>query len=264
MFENTYQISQNSIIGPKLIDETEYFFANKRKIETNESINLTLSENELIKNENKSFQSELMKEMDKIHIESPEKTNSNVKLSHRISSTPIPNELTLPKIDFPEVLNSKNSSKDNFESKESKLKNDDENNGHKMLFSLSDMNNVINKFNFEKKDEIPFKQKRRIRDIILKISKKIINNTVFSILITLITIYALLADDIRQLVFGLESDYYFDILTILSMGIFTLEIILNVLVKKDYFNTFFFYLDIISTVTMILDIVEFQRSTILR
>ena len=41
---------------------------------------------------------------------------------------------------------------------------------------------------------------------------------------------------------------------------FSFEIALSVIVRKDYFNSFFFWLDIISTVSLILDINMFAGS----
>lgn len=35
---------------------------------------------------------------------------------------------------------------------------------------------------------------------------------------------------------------------------FTIEIILSIICKKGYFNSFFFWLDLISTITLILDL----------
>ena len=71
---------------------------------------------------------------------------------------------------------------------------------------------------------------------------------------TVITIYALLADDIRLLVFPKAADDYFLYLTSLSMILFLFEIILASIGKKDYFNSFFFWLDLLSTLSLVTDI----------
>ena len=42
------------------------------------------------------------------------------------------------------------------------------------------------------------------------------------------------------------------------MVLFTIEIIMNLLVKPEYFNSFFFYLDIISTISLLLDMTIFS------
>ena len=51
-----------------------------------------------------------------------------------------------------------------------------------------------------------------------------------------------------------HGDIYFDIVTIISLIAFTFEIIITVIVKEGYLWIFFFFLDIISTISLILDI----------
>ena len=65
---------------------------------------------------------------------------------------------------------------------------------------------------------------------------------------------ALFGDDIRQLAFSKEADDVFYILTIISMVLFLFEVVLASLVKEDYFLSFYFWLDFISTVSLIFDI----------
>lgn len=71
---------------------------------------------------------------------------------------------------------------------------------------------------------------------------------------TLITIYALFFDDIRIIAFDKSTDDTFYTITTCCICAFTLEIILASLVVNGYLNSFFFYLDIISTVSMVTDI----------
>ena len=54
--------------------------------------------------------------------------------------------------------------------------------------------------------------------------------------------------------FDKNADLAFDILTIICLCVFSIEIIISVLAKPDYFMSFFFWLDLISTVSLILDI----------
>jgi hypothetical protein len=50
------------------------------------------------------------------------------------------------------------------------------------------------------------------------------------------------------------ADTYFDVFTSLALLSFILEIVLTVIAKDDYIFGFFFWLDVISTVSLILDI----------
>lgn len=69
----------------------------------------------------------------------------------------------------------------------------------------------------------------------------------------LITIYSLFFDDIRQLGTEKQTDGVFYALTLVCMACFTVEIILASICKEDYFLSFFFWLDVISTITMLPD-----------
>lgn len=71
---------------------------------------------------------------------------------------------------------------------------------------------------------------------------------------TLITVYSLFFDDIRAA--GVSSDYdnVFYGITLFCMICFLIEIFFASLAKEEYFLTFFFWLDLISTISMIGDI----------
>lgn len=51
-----------------------------------------------------------------------------------------------------------------------------------------------------------------------------------------------------------NGDIYFDIVTIICLVAFTFEIIITIIVKDGYLWSFFFFLDVISTVSLLLDI----------
>lgn len=86
--------------------------------------------------------------------------------------------------------------------------------------------------------------------------KAILDNTFFSVLVNLLTLFALFGDDIRRACFDKTADNGFDGITIVCMVsivimkcIFTLEILFACLVREGYLNSFFFWLDIISTLS---------------
>lgn len=51
-----------------------------------------------------------------------------------------------------------------------------------------------------------------------------------------------------------SADTYFDVFTSLSLISFTVEIIMAIIAKEDYIFGFFFWLDVISTLSLVLDI----------
>jgi len=71
---------------------------------------------------------------------------------------------------------------------------------------------------------------------------------------TTITVYSLFFDDIRAAAVNLEYDSVFYVITIICMACFMIEIFFASLSKEVYFLTFFFWLDLISTLSMIGDI----------
>lgn len=71
---------------------------------------------------------------------------------------------------------------------------------------------------------------------------------------TIITIYALFFDDIRVLLFPQDADPVFYAITLFGLICFTIEIILASYAKEDYLLSFFFWLDIVSTLSMVPDI----------
>lgn len=77
----------------------------------------------------------------------------------------------------------------------------------------------------------------------------------FSIFITLVTIITLFSDDVRQVFFPSQSDEAFSILTLICMSVYAFEMIVLSILKEGYFLCYYFWLDLVSTLTMILDLV---------
>lgn len=74
------------------------------------------------------------------------------------------------------------------------------------------------------------------------------------ILMSSITVYVLFADDMRMLLASVHEDDGFFAMACLCMGVFVLEILLSLYVKPDYRWSYYFYLDLIATVSLITDI----------
>jgi hypothetical protein len=71
---------------------------------------------------------------------------------------------------------------------------------------------------------------------------------------SLVTIYTLFFDDVRVLAVTVDKDEAFFIITCVCFALFSIEIFLASLSKEIYFLTFFFWLDVVSTISMIPDI----------
>lgn len=78
----------------------------------------------------------------------------------------------------------------------------------------------------------------------------------------MLTVYALFGDDIRLLFFVKESDDVFMTLNVITLVFFALELILSSIGIQNYFGGFFFWLDLISTISIITDIEPVWNSLI--
>ena len=85
-------------------------------------------------------------------------------------------------------------------------------------------------------------------------AEKFLGGWTFQGLMTIITIYSLFGDDVRQIVFTAKSDAIFYILSSISLAAFSVEIILQSILREDYWLGFYFWLDVISTVSLLTDI----------
>ncbi|CAD7957137.1 unnamed protein product [Amoebophrya sp. A120] len=80
------------------------------------------------------------------------------------------------------------------------------------------------------------------------------NNNTFAVVMTLLTFYALVGDDLRLALTEKQHDPIFNGMTYASILIFSFEVLVYTWGKADYYGGFFFYLDIVSTLSLVLDI----------
>jgi len=76
-------------------------------------------------------------------------------------------------------------------------------------------------------------------------------------LMTLVTIYALFFDDIKLIFLPQSVDFTFDIITIICIVLYTIELVLGALAVDGYFLSFFFWVDGVSLISMLPDITFF-------
>lgn len=87
---------------------------------------------------------------------------------------------------------------------------------------------------------------------------KILESMTFQVIVNILTLYALFSDDLRVILAPPSADLAFTIVAIIIMSIFVGEIVLSCFVKKDYLFSFFFFLDILGTASMLFDIQWFS------
>lgn len=88
---------------------------------------------------------------------------------------------------------------------------------------------------------------------------KVLESKITTVIISCFTLYALFADDFRIISTMKETDYIFDGFTITCFIMFFIEIILSLFVKSNYLFSFFFWLDLISTMSLIIDITSINE-----
>jgi len=81
-----------------------------------------------------------------------------------------------------------------------------------------------------------------------------VRNKYFIAFSTLLTLYALVGDDFRLLATELPWDMVFNGITLVCLAHFTTETTCSCIGRKDYFLGFFFWLDVISTASLVLDL----------
>ena len=84
--------------------------------------------------------------------------------------------------------------------------------------------------------------------------KKIVDSNIFISFMTFQTIIGLFSNDIQSAWLPRSVDTSLDIIQTVMLFFFTLEIILTSIAHNEYINSFFFWLDIFATVSLIQDI----------
>jgi class 3 adenylate cyclase len=92
---------------------------------------------------------------------------------------------------------------------------------------------------------------------------KFIDNPKVQLLLLIVTMYSLFSDDYRILVSAKHLDVIYDVFTIICLVIFSIEIFIAAIWKISYFNSYYFYLDILSTASLILDFSPVNNALIL-
>jgi hypothetical protein len=90
--------------------------------------------------------------------------------------------------------------------------------------------------------------------IITKFITILIDNNYFLAFMTLCTLLALFLNDMQFAFCPIGVDIPFDTIQSILFFLFLFEILLTVCVKKDYLGSFFFWLDLISTISLLQDI----------
>jgi hypothetical protein len=87
-----------------------------------------------------------------------------------------------------------------------------------------------------------------------KVIITILDHWTFTTGMTVLTVYALFGDDLRLLATTKDADTTFYSISVVCLFFFALEVVLASIVKDQYWLGFFFWLDVVATVSLIPDI----------
>lgn len=110
--------------------------------------------------------------------------------------------------------------------------------------------NQMTSLQFEKESEVTSKnlEKRSDKVRVFLESKKV------TITMSIVTVYALFADDIKTLGFSKSADNIFSSFVVICLVLFTFELAISFKYKDNYKWSFFFWLDLIAALSLITDI----------
>lgn len=74
-----------------------------------------------------------------------------------------------------------------------------------------------------------------------------------------VTFYALFADDLRILILPKSADLPLDILTIIAITLYLIELVLSIIAIEKYFLSFYFWVDLVSLLSMFPDVRLFME-----
>jgi class 3 adenylate cyclase len=93
-----------------------------------------------------------------------------------------------------------------------------------------------------------------VENIYKKKIEMMIESHAVTITMSIATLYALFGDDIKNLSFAKSTDDAFDGLVVVCITLFTLELVVSFICKNEYRWSFYFWLDVIATITLIADL----------
>lgn len=81
-----------------------------------------------------------------------------------------------------------------------------------------------------------------------------LDGRIVTVIMTIFTIYALFGDDLRLALFPSSADPVFFSLSLVALVLFFLELTLNSIAKRNYLWRFYFWLDLMATLSLVPDI----------
>jgi hypothetical protein len=111
--------------------------------------------------------------------------------------------------------------------------------------------------NGSNKDEVDHKETSKCPKCnpkMIACMNKVLENGVYITFMMIVTLYALFGDDFRTILVPKSGDPIFWSITVIAMFLFLVELVMASIAQKDYFMGFYFWLDLVATISLITDI----------
>ena len=89
--------------------------------------------------------------------------------------------------------------------------------------------------------------------------EKLLENYYWVGMMSVVTLYALFADDFKILLLPKSADITMDVLTLIAMTLYLVELVLAVICIEGYLFSFYFWVDLLSLISMIPDVSIFME-----
>lgn len=84
--------------------------------------------------------------------------------------------------------------------------------------------------------------------------EKLLENYTWVGIMSGVTFYALFADDLRILALPMSADIPLDVITMIAITLYLIELVLSIIAIEKYFLSFYFWVDLISLLSMFPDV----------
>lgn len=96
------------------------------------------------------------------------------------------------------------------------------------------------------------------RSTVTQLARQMLNDTRYHWVLNVMTIYILLADQVRIIFFGSAVDIFFNVMVGICFAIFIIDFVISLLGNKKYLLSFYFFFDIIMTLFIVFDFTFIQ------
>lgn len=188
-----------------------------------------------------------------INNEMKNKVKNDKNTSNRISGENDNDEDKIDEISSKRKIENSINKSNEMDEENMENRSNDENEANELNESLQE-NQSMNKSRLSAKNEEDDEELEEKNKTLKAKINDVLDSFTYTIIMTILTVFVLFADDIKNLSTDKYADDPFSIVTAILFGYFFIEFVIQCIVIDGYLWSFFFYLDFLSTISMILDL----------